>query len=84
MPSAIVILPANQKAFYSVYEHKKSGMGKRSHPNLSKRARQQEVKAPKTSMERKIRHRSRAEQIKARPVVRQGRLLDDERAWMDW
>jgi NH3-dependent NAD+ synthetase len=32
----------------------------------------------KTGWERKIRHASRAEKLKARPVVREGRLLDDD------
>ena len=81
--SAILTPPDNQTARYSVYESKKQGMSKRARPNLSGRAKKQEVKALKTSMERRIRHRSRAEQSNALPKVKDGRLLDDEQLEMD-
>jgi hypothetical protein len=41
----------------------------------------------KRGWERKVRHASRVEKLKALPKVKDGRLLDDaedERAWMDW
>jgi hypothetical protein len=33
--------------------------------------------------ERKLRHRSRVMKLARIPKVKEGRLLDDERAWMD-
>jgi hypothetical protein len=63
---ASAILPSQpKKRLPAAYTWSRNrGISKRSHPNLTKRAKQQEVKAPKTSMERKIRHQSRAEQSK--------------------
>ena len=43
-----------------------------------------EMKARKTNGERKVRHQSRVEKLARMPRVRQGRLLHDDRAWMDW
>ena len=43
--------------------------------------------ARKKEWERKLRHRSRTEKLKARPVCAAGRVLDDdfdERSWLDW
>jgi hypothetical protein len=40
--------------------------------------------ARKRRWERKVRHHSRVEKLKAMPRVKGGRLLDDDRAWMDW
>ena len=51
---------------------------------MKKNGKSGEPLARKTLKERKIRHRSRTEKLKARPVVREGRLLDDEREWLDW
>jgi hypothetical protein len=39
--------------------------------------------ARKKGWERKLRHQSRVEKIKALPKVKEGRLLDDRRSWMD-
>jgi hypothetical protein len=43
----------------------------------------EEPKRRKTSGERRLRHASRVAKPK-RPVVMQGRSLDDDRQWMDW
>ena len=39
--------------------------------------------ARKAGWECKIRHRSRVEKLAARPKVKEGKLLDDDRAWTD-
>jgi hypothetical protein len=56
-------------------------MAKRSNSN---RKGETQVKARKTNGERKVRHASRVEKLAAMPKVKKGRLLDDDRAWMDW
>ena len=43
--------------------------------------------AQKSVKERKLRHKSRSEKLKALPRVREGRPLNDldaERQWLDW
>ncbi|MGA7905120.1 MAG: hypothetical protein WCA06_21015 [Terrimicrobiaceae bacterium] len=56
------------------------GMGKCS---INRKGRQVEPLARKAGWERKIRHRARVEKLAAMPKVKDGRLLDDDRAWMD-
>jgi hypothetical protein len=38
----------------------------------------------RAAWERRLRHQSRVEKLAEKPKVREGRLLDDDRAWMDW
>jgi hypothetical protein len=41
--------------------------------------------ARKKGWERKLRHQSRVEKLKAMPRVHEGRTLsDNDRQWMDW
>jgi hypothetical protein len=44
--------------------------------------------APKRQWQRKLRHASRVQKLKALPKVKEGKPLEcsinDERAWMDW
>lgn len=75
-PSAILTLLEGQKA-YSGFAEGKNGptKGKVSEP-----------KPRKSGGERRVRHKSRVAKPK-RPVVREGKSLDDnldERAWLDW
>jgi hypothetical protein len=42
-----------------------------------------EPKPRKTNGERRVRHRSRVERLKALLKVKEGRLLDHDRAWME-
>ena len=48
-----------------------------------KKVKTQAALARKKEWERKLRHQSRVEKLKAMPKVKEGRLLDD-RLWMDW
>ena len=59
-------------------------MGKHLHPGTRRKGEGGEPKAKKTNGERKVRHASRVEALKAISKVKGGRLLDDDRVWMDW
>ncbi len=51
------------------------------HSNLNRKGSPDPL-ARKAGWERKVRHQSRLEKLKALPKVKEGRLLDDDRAWM--
>jgi hypothetical protein len=52
--------------------------------SVMRKGRVSEPLARKKGWERRLRHQSRVEKLKAMPKVKEGRPLDDERAWMDW
>ena len=63
---------------------RKQGTGTMTkHLQLNRRV-EQEPKPRKTSGERRVRHRSRVGKLQRIPKVKEGRTLDDDRAWMDW